>query len=125
MSNWIDKAGEAYRAFRFGMTSGKATLVLATSYGLIIDQWGHEKMRRMGLQWGDIYNENEMAVKFLIDYLEDADPSDANAKFVVSGYVRQAKLAKERGLIHSDNDDLLERFLEVAKSRFKVDATAI
>jgi hypothetical protein len=117
--------GKVAGAFKEGMNGAKATQVLMKTYSLILDDAGHQRMQGLvSAGYADLYNEHELAVKFLADFsAEFIDPDNPRAKPEVIKYIRMAKGAKGRGLI--GNSDPLDELQNVAKNVFGIDHRSI
>lgn len=117
--------GSMVRKFREGQIGGKAVHVLLRTYSLALDQSHVARIQRMALDYGlaESFNEHEIAVFFLANFIKDIKPDHPKAKAEVTKYIRFAKGAKNRGLIRSDIP-LVELF-EAAQRHFGIDHSEI
>lgn len=114
-----------FRSFQEGINGAKATQVLLKTYGLILDDAGHQRMQGLVQDgFADLYNEHELAIKFLADFSREfIDPEYPKARPEVLKYVRIAKSAQSRGLILTSSP--LDALFKVAHEKFGIDHRAI
>jgi hypothetical protein len=117
--------GKLFRSFQEGMNGAKATQVLMKTYTLILDDAGHQRMQGLvSAGYADLYNEHELAVKFLADFSgEFIDPDNPRAKSEITKYIRMAKSVQARGLMHSSQP--IEELFNVALHVHGIDHRAV
>jgi len=95
--------GNLIRAFKGGASGGKAITVLNKTYSLSISHPDHmQLMKRISSSFGELYNEHEMAVHFLSEFVKLIKQDHPQAKSEVEKYIKMAKGAKARGLVESE-----------------------
>ncbi|MFP6558229.1 hypothetical protein WJ542_07850 [Paraburkholderia sp. B3] len=100
----LTKMQRGFRAFGTGLTSGKAVMILAKTYGLALDHENSEKVRLIGLQWEGELSADELAVYYITDYIKSfsAVPNAPEVKASLNFLLQQAKNQQARGLIRRD-----------------------
>lgn len=116
--------GRILRALKGGGNGAKAIHVLRKTYSLSVTHPQHiDMMKRISNNFGEVYNEHEMAVQFLAQFIETIKTDHPQAHREVIKYIRMAKGAQNRGLVESEV--VMEELFKVAKIRFGIDAESI
>lgn len=108
------------RDFSTGIRSGKATLILAQYYGLLVDFELSERIKYLGRH--GVYEAHDLAVYSLTDHLRslDNDVHDAGVRKGVAYVIHRAKIASATGLI--SHRSLLQDLFDVARLKYFFDA---
>lgn len=116
----LEKIQRGLQAFTAGVTSGKAVIVLAKTYGLVLSHEESERVRLIGAQWEGEMSEHELAACFLINYINDAsaDPGDPKAKKAADFLMQQVKHQQAKGMIRKEW--IVENLSQVVEARFGV-----
>lgn len=115
--------GNLVRSFKGGGMGAKAIQVLAKTYGLALSHPAHMDMiKRISLNYGEVYNEHEMAVHFLSEFSNTIKTDHPQAQSEIKKYIKLSKGALNRGLI---TEVPLEELCKVAKSRFGINPDEI
>lgn len=112
--------GELFRAFSTGATGAKAIHVLIKTYSLEISHPEQlSMMERIAQDYGNTYNEHEMAVQFLAEFSSTIKLDHPRARTEIEKYVRMSKGAYNRGLASMIGPQL--RLFKVARERFGIE----
>ena len=116
--------GKFIRSFSNGRVGAKAIEVLIRTYGIVVDENTQRRILIM-VQSGlaDSYNEHEMAVHFLSDFIKTIDPAHPMAVAQVTKYIRIAKGARNRGFVQAHLP--MNMLFEAALTRFGISEAQI
>lgn len=116
--------GKLIRSFTGGANGAKAIHVLSKTYSLEVSHPQQiDMMRRIASNFGEVYNEHEMAVQFLAQFSKTIQLNHPLAHREMEKYIRMAKGAYNRGLVQSDV--VMEELFRVAEERFNIDPSQI
>jgi hypothetical protein len=116
--------GRLFRAAAAGGTGAKAIHVLSKTYSLEVSHPQHlSMMKRIAENFGEFFNEHEMAVQFLAQFANTVQTDHPQARREIEKYIRMSKGAYSRGLA-SDPQPQQELF-RVAQERFGIDPSTI
>jgi hypothetical protein len=107
------------RAFKGGSMGAKAIHVLSKTYSLTVSHPEHlDMMKRISQNFGEVYNEHEMAVQFLAQFSNTIKTDHPQAQREIEKYIRMSKGAYKRGLVESEI--VMEELFKVARDRFGI-----
>lgn len=117
--------GQLIRSFTGGANGAKAIQVLRNTYRLEVNHPQLiEMMKRIASSFGEVYNEHEMAVQFLVQFCDTTlQPDHPQASREMEKYIRMAKGSYNRGLVESNV--VMNELFRVAKERFQIDPDQI
>jgi len=116
--------GRLFRSFAAAGTGAKAIHVLRKTYSLDVSQSQHlSMMKRISENFGEFYNEHEMAVQFLAQFIDTIQIEHPQARREVEKYIRMSKGSYNRGLATHDHPQ--QELFRVARERFGIDPDAI
>ncbi|MGZ8227597.1 MAG: hypothetical protein ACXWT3_13320 [Methylococcaceae bacterium] len=111
--------GKLIRGLTASGNGAKAIHVLSKTYSLTISHPDQlNMMKRIYMNFGELYNEHEMAVQFLAEFSNMIKIDHPKAKREIEKYIRMSKGAYNRGLVESDV--VMEELFEVARERFNI-----
>ena len=116
--------GKMFRAFAAGGTGAKAIQVLVKTYSLEVSHPDQlSMMNRIAQNFGESFNEHEMAVQFLAEFSSTIKTDHPRARTEVEKYIRMSKGAYSRGLAVSKIPQ--EKLFKVARERFGINPSDI
>lgn len=116
--------GRIFRAIAGGSTGAKAIHVLSKTYSLEVSHPQHlEMMNRIAQNFGDFFNEHEMAVQFLAQFSNTIKTDHPQATREVEKFIRMSKGAYSRGLASAEGPQ--QDLFQVARDRFGIEPNDI
>ena len=116
--------GKLFRAVSAGGTGAKAIQVLHQTYSLQVSHPQQlEMMNRIAQNFGESFNEHEMAIQFLAEFSRTIKTDHPQAQREIEKYIRMSKGAYSRGLARVEIPQ--QALFRVARERFNIEPDSI